>query len=178
LLRVEGDLPARSWLCREVIGRQSELDELQTSLELAANGNPQLVMLAGEAGLGKSRLVRALVEAHSSLDKLIFFGQCIPQTQVLPFGPFLGAFRRYFSQTDKAKVQISTQSGLAYLLHIMPDLAAFYPEVRPVNLERNGSQPQQRYQLFQTILNGLREMYQDRQTTLLFILEDLQWAAI
>lgn len=174
MLRVEGDLPARSWLCREFIGRQSELDELQTSLELAANGNPQLVMLAGEAGLGKSRLVRALVEAHSSSDKLIFFGQGIPQTQALAFDPFLGAFRRYFSQP--AKIQAGTQAGLAYLLHLMPDLAAFYPEVSPVNLERNGNPHQQRYQLFQTILNGLREMYQNSQTTLLLILEDLQWA--
>lgn len=38
-------------LCRELVGREHELQELSEALQQAASGNPQLVLLAGEAGV-------------------------------------------------------------------------------------------------------------------------------
>src|SRR5258708_8366307 len=49
-------------LCRELVGRERELQELDEALQQAASGNPQLVLLAGEAGRGKTKPCRPFIE--------------------------------------------------------------------------------------------------------------------
>ena len=84
-------------LCRELVGRQHELWALGEALEQAARGQPQFVLLAGEAGVGKTKLCRVFMQASQAQQALVLFGQAISQDQALPFAPFLDAFRRYFS---------------------------------------------------------------------------------
>ena len=82
---------AQPLLCRELIGREHELAGLTNALSLAATGQPQFMLVSGEAGLGKTRLSRALAETSREQGALVLAGQAVLQEQVLPFGPF-----RYF----------------------------------------------------------------------------------
>src|SRR5260221_14412049 len=79
-------------LCRELVGRERELQELDEALQQAASGNPQLVLLAGDAGRGKSKLCRALIEITQGHQALELFGRSNYQDQTLPYVPVLNSF--------------------------------------------------------------------------------------
>src|SRR5437588_6223247 len=71
-------------LCRELVGREDELRELSEALEQAASGQPQLLLQAGEAGVGKTKLCRAFIEISQAQRARVLYGQAIPQDQALP----------------------------------------------------------------------------------------------
>lgn len=162
--------PVRPLLSKELIGRETILDSLTSTLDLAASGRPQLALLAGEAGLGKSRLCQALIEARPVR---LLFGQALAKDQTLPFGPFIDAFRRYFSGLTQSQPE---PAGLAFLLRLIPEIGPVFPQVSPVPLDTSGGMALQQSRLFQCILSGLRELSRAEAGPLLFILEDLHWA--
>ncbi len=164
---------AKPLLCQELIGREQETNAITLTLKLAMSGKPQLLLLGGEAGLGKTRLCRALTETCQAEGVLTLVGQALVQDQALPFGPFLDAFRRYYS-TLARQGNSSTPPGLPYFLRLLPELAQLFPEAAPVALEIGGTPAQQQQHLFQSILNGLRAELHHQPLTL--ILEDLHWA--
>ena len=81
------------------IGRRRELGFLEERFELAANGQGQLVTLVGEAGIGKSRLVR---EFRRSLGTRATWteGRAVSFGQSMPFHPLIDMLRRSFGIED------------------------------------------------------------------------------
>lgn len=74
-----------------LIGRDTELDRLQQSLERAIGGEGGLVLVAGEAGVGKTRLMD---ELSASTDALVLRGAASQDTTPA-YGPVAGALRSY-----------------------------------------------------------------------------------
>src|SRR5713226_4474568 len=150
-------------LCRELVGREHELQELDEVLQQAAKGNPQFVLLAGEAGLGKTKLCRAFMEASQAQQALVLFGQAISQDQALPFGPFLDALRRYFS-TASGRLALSRssllQANFAFLLDLLPELALLFAAVGSPTFEAAGPAVHRQQALFYRVLAGLEAMAQ------------------
>src|SRR3954463_11798476 len=107
---------ARPLLSKELIGREAILESLPGTLDLAATGRPQLVLLAGEAGLGKTRLCQALIEHGPVPQSRPLFAPALPKDQTLPFGPFIDAFRRYYSWlaqfASSSQAEPQTPAGL------------------------------------------------------------------
>src|SRR5256885_17031477 len=91
----------RPLLCPGLVDRAQELQELNEVLQRTATGKPQLVLLAGEAGIGKTKLCRAFLQTSQAQQALVLLGQAISQDQALPFGPFLDAFRSSFATIIK-----------------------------------------------------------------------------
>src|SRR5260221_12690623 len=166
-------------LCRELVGRQQELWALGEALEQAARGQPQFVLLAGEAGVGKPKLWRAFVEESQAQQALVLFGQAISQDQALPFAPFLDAFRRYFS-TASGRLALSRssllQANFAFLLDLLPELALLFAAVGSSTFEAAGPAIHRQQALFHRVLAGLEAMAQEHAGPLLLVLEDLHWA--
>ncbi|HEV3311390.1 MAG TPA: adenylate/guanylate cyclase domain-containing protein, partial [Chloroflexota bacterium] len=75
----------------DLVNRRKEMAHLDYCLELAAQGDPQLVELTGDAGVGKSRLVEAFAE-HVSDSALVSRGSCPPQAAA-PVHPFMTVAR-------------------------------------------------------------------------------------
>ncbi len=167
----------RPLLSKELIGREAVLDSLSEMLGLAATGRPQLVLLAGEAGLGKTRLCQAFIARTLPRQVRLLFGQAFAKDQTLPFGPFIDAFRRYYSGLAQDRQELENPAGLAFLLRLIPELGPLFPNVTPVPLDSSGSMALQQSRLFHCILSGLRELTRTPggSTPLLFILEDLHW---
>ncbi len=163
-------------LCHELVGRQRELQELKEALEQAARGQPQFVLLAGEAGVGKTKLCRVFVEESQAL---VLFGQAISQDQALPFAPFLDAFRRYFS-TASGRLALSRssllQANFAFLVGLLPELAPLFAAVSSSTFDAPSPPVQQQQAMFHRVLAGLQVLAQDHAGPLLLVLEDLHWA--
>ena len=81
-------------LTAPLVGRERELEFLRTELErVSADGRPALVTLLGDAGIGKSRLVRELL-AQLDDDATVLMGRCLPSgqgTTLLPLADMLEA---------------------------------------------------------------------------------------
>ncbi|MEQ1753657.1 MAG: adenylate/guanylate cyclase domain-containing protein [Micropepsaceae bacterium] len=72
-----------------LIGRETELKMLTDKWRACSSGNTQMLIITGEAGIGKSRLVEAVVEAARSDDHLLMRFQCAPQFTGSPLYPVL-----------------------------------------------------------------------------------------
>jgi ATP/maltotriose-dependent transcriptional regulator MalT len=75
-----------------LVGRERELAEISATWQRSTAGEPSVVVLAGESGVGKTSLVRALLDR---VDARVFAGSCIPVGgEAMPFAPVIQALRR------------------------------------------------------------------------------------
>ncbi len=170
---------SRPLLCRELVGREQELQVLREAQRLAAVGKPQMIVLAGEAGVGKTKLCRAFVESCLVEHVLVLFGQAMHQDQALPFGPLRDALRRSFTQFPATLVAANPplQTALSFFLQLFPDLTAFLPDISLPTLDNPHNQLFQKQGLFHQIIASLQGLVQaQEQKPLVLILEDLHWA--
>ncbi len=78
-----------------LVGRERERDSLRAALETSINGRGRLVLVSGEAGIGKTTLVGDLAWQASERGILVLSGSCYDLATTPPFGPWLDAFNRY-----------------------------------------------------------------------------------
>ncbi|GAC1698735.1 MAG: hypothetical protein NVS9B6_09310 [Candidatus Limnocylindrales bacterium] len=78
-------------LCPVVIGRDREAAALDTSLAAAMEGHGRMVLVSGEAGLGKSALMRRFQERVRAQGARLLIGECTEIEARRPFGPFIDA---------------------------------------------------------------------------------------
>src|SRR5688572_13181119 len=93
-----------SIICPVLIGRTAQLDLLDRAIAQASRGHGQAVLIAGEAGIGKSRLVaeagaRFRTRQVESLQPgaRILQGRCFEPDRVLPYAPLLDLLRTYLA---------------------------------------------------------------------------------
>ena len=79
-------------LCPVVIGRARELAALEDQLVAAIAGRGRMTLVSGEAGLGKSALMRRFVERVRAHGARLLLGDCTEIEARRPFGPFIDAF--------------------------------------------------------------------------------------
>jgi DNA-binding CsgD family transcriptional regulator/tetratricopeptide (TPR) repeat protein len=154
-----------------LVARDRELDRLRAALAKAGEGTAGAVLLAGDAGVGKTRLVEEL--AASADDTLVLMGRCLDAGETgLPYLPFAEAL-------SALKNDVANRPALAMLL---PQLAL--PAEREPGTEGMiapslipGRRPEQdvgQLQLFDAVLGLLGDL-SERQRVLL-VVEDLHWA--
>src|SRR5205085_11247915 len=101
-------------VCPVLIGRTPHLDTLVQFMEQAYRGQGQTILIAGEAGIGKSRLViatnkRLLSSAH--LTPLVFRGQCYEPDASRPYAPLLDGLRNFFASRSPDELAASLAGG-------------------------------------------------------------------
>ena len=83
-----------------LIGRDDVLAALQAELEGASAGRPAVVVISGETGVGKTRLV---TEFAGSQRAVVLGGSCVPVAgEALPFAPLTQALRRTARSAEMA----------------------------------------------------------------------------
>ena len=75
------------------VGRESELKQIGKVLQDAFRGRSALVLLAGEAGVGKTRLVEEVARQARDLGGIALVGACVVGGSALPFAPLAEALR-------------------------------------------------------------------------------------
>jgi DNA-binding CsgD family transcriptional regulator len=147
----------------DFVGRRAELAALEKAWKTSVNDQcAGVVLIAGEAGVGKSRLVAEL-GSRLTEPSLVLVGQCFNLAdRALPFGPIVQVLRALHRNLDHATLD-------AIVGPARDELAALLPELGAPAREGIVSAA-----LFEQLL-GLFERLSDRVPTLL-VLEDLHWA--
>lgn len=149
-----------------MVGRDSELSALEDALLAALRGDGGVVIVGGEAGMGKTRLVSALAMRGRRLGCTVISGGCSEAELSLPYLPVLEAIGNYMASIDLSALR--ERLGIA-----AEELAQLFPQLgRPVT--SSGDSAQAKMRLFESILMLLTDAARSR--GLLLILEDLQWA--
>ncbi|MCH7736491.1 MAG: ATP-binding protein, partial [Chloroflexi bacterium] len=127
------------------IGRQREMAVLTAALDDALSGRGQMVMLAGEPGIGKTRLAQELASRAESLGAQVMWGWCYEHVGAPPYWPFVQPIRAYIESTDPGQLSSQMGSGGAAIAEILPELREKLPDLgQPANAEPE----QARFRLF------------------------------
>src|SRR6266545_3966855 len=157
--------PTGQFLCPVVIGRLTEIATLEDRLASGAGGQGSVVMLSGEAGVGKSAFVREATERATARRFRVLNGLTHQSDSGLPYAPFVSAIRSGFRGLDRDELGRVLQRSA-------PDLAELFPELgRSPRGDRSGLERHRLSVAFQHLLYAF-----SRETPLLIVLEDLHWA--
>lgn len=139
----------------ELVGREAERETLTRAVEAAAEARGGLLLLAGEAGVGKTRLAK---DALATADVLVLEAAATPEL-ASPYGPIVAALRTYLRVVPGGLDDCGPLSR--YLALLLPELGE--PPER-------GDRPT----LFEAIRCALTAIARRRPTAILF--DDLHWA--
>ncbi|ADO72168.1 protein kinase domain-containing protein [Stigmatella aurantiaca] len=148
-----------------LVGREPELRRLLTYWEGAQRGHGALVLVSGEAGIGKSRLIQEL-HAHMTLEEAAHFQcQCWPQFSASAFHPLIEMLRRRLPEFPLPGLTAEHEYLLSALLEVS---AAGAPPRPPPSLDR------WKERTLQALLSLLLRTARER--PVLAIIEDVHWA--
>ena len=152
------------------VGRDADLRVLWSHFEETCAGAPRIVLIAGEPGVGKTRLaVELALRAHAD-GAAFLFGRC-DEDPLLPHQPFVEALRHYVAEcplTDLAR-QVGLTSG--ELRRLVPEIADRLPHLAQ---QLAGDPAGERYRLFEAVSALLCDAADARPVVL--VLDDLHWA--
>jgi class 3 adenylate cyclase/tetratricopeptide (TPR) repeat protein len=153
-----------------IVGREIQLARLVEELETARAGRRRLVLLAGEPGIGKTRLAAELASVAHERGAVVLYGRCSEETLV-PFQPFVEALGQYVAQCSLPELRRSLGDGGGELARLLPELRRrlpALPEPAP------GDSDTERYRLFEAA--GSLLFATAHQSPAVLVLDDLHWA--
>ncbi|GHA74681.1 AAA family ATPase [Streptomyces termitum] len=148
------------------VGRAGELTALTEALSRATAGEPQALLVGGEAGVGKTRLVEEFLDAARAAGAVVALGGCVELgADGLPFAPFATALRT-LRRVLPAELAAAADGQEGELARLLPELG-----------DPGGPDPSDEdatARLFELTVRLLERLAADR--TLVLVLEDLHWA--
>src|SRR4051794_26654535 len=105
------------------VGREHEVAEAESALARARSGRSTTILVAGEAGVGKTRFIDELARGADDSGALVLEGGCVQLGEGLPFGPLIEALRRLPHVLAPDELDALQGSGRAVLSRLMPQLA-------------------------------------------------------
>ncbi|MGV3710708.1 MAG: diguanylate cyclase [Gemmatimonas sp.] len=146
-------------LLQTFVGRDAERQRLRDLLGHAASGSPQVVVLTGEAGIGKSTLLKQLGPDVGIRAGAMLMGQCIEANVGVPYGPWIDIV------LSAHRAGLVATRPWRELGRIAPDLS------RDVEIANAGGSQR-------ALLEELEEFFKLATTArpLMLVLEDMQWA--
>ncbi|MFH9423381.1 AAA family ATPase [Streptomyces sp. NPDC017529] len=161
-----GDVETRS-VSPVFVGRSSELGTLRGALaRIQASGEPRALLIGGEAGVGKTRLIDEFAEAARADGVLVAVGGCIEiGSEGLPFAPFSAVLHLLNAQLPRElAAAVAGQEG---------ELARILPELGETAVEGHDEE-YGRARLFELTARLLERLAAHR--PLVLVIEDLHWA--
>jgi tetratricopeptide (TPR) repeat protein len=145
-----------------LVGRDSELSELASAIESAATGSPSAVLIHGEAGVGKTRLVTEAMARGELRGARALWGRCLrfgtAESSFQPVGQLLTQWFRQAGEGERSKV-----------LRDLP--TAKLATVAPIIAEPTEGDEGRLIPLLATVLERICE-----QAPTVLVIDDLQWA--
>ncbi len=155
-------------LVAPLVGRQASFSHLVRSFQQAQQGQPQAVLIVGEAGIGKTRLTREWVAWAAAQGALVLAGHAFEMGGRLPYQPLVDALRPRLEE-ENAPEDLLEDLWLAELSRILPELRVRYPDL-PTPTEDELTAKGRLFEAVARLLDALA-----RSGPLVLLLDDLQW---
>src|SRR5262245_10376634 len=152
------DAPSARLISPVLVGRRDELDLLID----AALAPPAVVVIEGEAGVGKTRLAEELLRRPEVADRCALVGHCQPLREPFPFGPVLDALRG--AASPRLTRDLGSVAGA--LRPLLPELSHLPPALEPL-----GDPRAERHRNFRAVAEVL-----DALGPAICVLEDVHWS--
>lgn len=147
-----------------VVGREPDLAALRDEFRVAALGEPRAVVIGGEAGIGKTRLLEEFL-AQQEAEATVLLGRCVDLgDDGAPYAPFAAVLRRLIQVVGLERILRAAGSSAGVLPALLPELAD-ESAVPP----RTGAE-----RLYELVTDLLETVSAERPVIL--AIEDLQWA--
>ena len=161
--------PDRS--ARPFVGRTAERGTLAAHVEAARDGDGCVVLVAGDPGIGKTRLVE---ETTAGLPRTrVLWGRCHETEGAPAFWPWMQVLRAYVNAAPADVLRAQVGSVGAEVARIVPALRARCPDVGDLDAARDDPEAV-RFRLFDAVATFLRAVARDE--LLVLVLDDLHWA--
>jgi class 3 adenylate cyclase len=154
------------------VGRSAEMAMLQESWRHSLAGTAGLVLVAGEPGVGKTRLVAELAgRVHAADGAAVLYGRCDEELGV-PYQPFVDALHALVVGCPADELRDFVGADGADLTRLVPRVADRLALVRPDDGDETDTG---RFRMFEAVRAVLARV--SLAVPLLLVLDDLQWAA-
>lgn len=154
-----------------IVGRQREIAALMNLYQAAKDEHTRVVLLAGEPGIGKTRLLDEVALSVARDGAVVLRGSASEAEGMPPFLPFLEAFGWYIQTTSEEKLRAQISNVPRTLVNLLPELATYMQDLfcsPPVPPE------QARLRLYEAAGIFLEAISSPRMPVLIF--DDLHWA--
>jgi len=188
LFNVTGASPARTRLeaaaqLTPLAGRKSELNKLIALWEEAVQGTCRIVLVQGDAGLGKSRLLHTMKARLTGQTHVIRELRCFPELSQSAFQPLIAMLEDIleFAANDSPKVKFAKLAGYLKTHYptatedALPFLAQLLALPSAKHRQMSGYSPQKQKEQMLSVLLALLQALAT-QAPVLLIVEDLHWA--
>lgn len=172
-LRLGGLLP--------IVGRENEMEQLSRLWTKATNGDGQVVLLKGEGGVGKSRLMQAFIEQlnNSNHHYLCANGMAFSETSILR--PIIGMLQHTFSfsENDSVIIRFNKMENILTKFNFkLDDYVPLFASLLNLPLTESYSEPSlspelKKRRTLEMVFELVQKLSQER--PLLFVVEDLHW---
>ena len=147
-----------------LVGRQAELGRIRESLTSAQHSRGSIVLVSGEAGVGKTRLCREILADASARSMQTLLGRAYPEDTDVAFGPIVDTLRSARRRSEST-LSSSAVSRSRLLSGILPELTGD---------TQAPSAPMNRTLLLEILLETVEEAAGSQ--GIVWLLEDLHWA--
>ncbi len=156
------------------IGRTAELTLLTQRVEQAKHRHGSLLLLDGEAGVGKTHLAHRLLQQVTGPALTVIHTSCQPLEQQLPFAALSDGLGRFLHTLPDALLRAFPSASLAQLAQLTPSLQDRLPDLPVAAVESLAKSDENRQRLINGLIALITTLAEAR--PLLFFLDDLQWA--
>jgi DNA-binding winged helix-turn-helix (wHTH) protein/tetratricopeptide (TPR) repeat protein len=153
------------------VGREGPLQMLEAGLGAARTGNGQMVLLVGEPGIGKTRLVQHFAARARQMGALPLMGRCLEGEGAPVYWPWLGILRQYIEPRDPEHVRALMGAGADDIAQALPELNRW---LSGLTVPPAISSIQARFRFYDSMVAFLRRAAGEQPLVLMF--DDLQRA--
>jgi DNA-binding SARP family transcriptional activator len=151
------------------VDRGAVLARLREQAEAAVAGENGLLLIAGEGGIGKTRLVAELAAALTEFD--VLYGRC-DEEEIFPYGPWVDMLRPRLERLTDSELAALAGPEASDLARLLPEIRERLPNL--AGAPAAGDPETERRQLFVAVQRLLGRLAADG--PLLIVIDDLHWA--
>ena len=151
-----------------LVGRVGAFSHLAARYQQARQGQPQAVLVAGEAGIGKTRLVNEFASWARAQGAEVLSGHAFEAGGRLPYQPLVEALRTRLEE-ENAPEDLLEDPWLAELARLLPELRVRYPDLLAPTQDEQAA----KVRLFEAVARLVDALA--RRAPLLLLLDDLHW---
>ncbi|MBV8136492.1 MAG: AAA family ATPase [Deltaproteobacteria bacterium] len=153
------------------IGRAEEMAALRAAIDAALGGQASLVMVAGEPGIGKTRLAEEAGAYARHRGAHVLVGRCYEGESASPYSAFVEVIREYISSRPDDALKTEMGDGASDIAKLVPEIRERIPDLPPSPpADPNG----ERLRLFNGVASFL--VNASKANPIMLHLDDLHWA--